>query len=53
MKGDADPLLNFAQFGTHVLAQLEVKRRQRLVQEQHVRFGTQRAGNRHPLPLAA
>jgi hypothetical protein len=52
-EGEPDLLLDGAQFGAHVLAQLQVERRQRLVEQQHARFGGERAGDRHPLLLAA
>ena len=42
--GDLDP---------HLLAQLEIKVRQRLVEQQHRRIDDQRAGERDALPLAA
>jgi hypothetical protein len=41
------------QLDLHVFAQLLVERRERLVQQQHLGLEDQRAGERHPLPLAA
>ena len=51
--GDAEPLLQLAQFDLHRLAQLGVERRQRLVEQEQLRRQRQRAGNRHALALAA
>jgi len=52
-EGDAGAALQRAQFGAHVLAQLQIQRRQRLVEQQHLGLHRQRAGDRHPLALAA
>jgi len=52
-EGDAGAPLQAAQFGAHVLAQLEIERRQRLVEQQHLRLDRQRAGDGHPLALTA
>ena len=42
-----------AQLGPHVLAQLEVQGRQRLVEQEHLGLDRQRPGDRDPLLLAA
>ena len=52
-EGDADALLDRAQFGAHVLAQPQIERRQRLVEQQHLRLDRERAGDRDALLLAA
>ena len=52
-EGDADPALDRLQLDLHLLAQLEVERAQRLVQQQHARPVDQRARQRHALALAA
>ena len=52
-EGDPDLVVDQVQLDQHLLAQLEVERRQRLVEQQHVRLVDQRAGDRHPLLLAA
>ena len=52
-EGDSDAALDRAQFVAHVLAQLEVERRQWLVEQQHLRFDRQCARDRHALLLAA
>ena len=52
-EGDADRLLQPAQLDLHLLAQLLVERRQRLVEQQHLRPHHQRPGQRHALALAA
>ena len=52
-EGDADLALDLAQFGAHVLAELEVERRERLVEQQHGRLDREGAGDRDPLALAA
>ena len=52
-EGDADLALDRLQLDLHLLAQLEIERAQRLVQQQHARLVDQRAGQRHALPLAA
>lgn len=50
---DADLVVNQVQFNEHALAELEVQRGQRLVQQQHPRLVHQRPRDRHPLFLAA
>ena len=52
-EGDADPLLDGAQLVAHMLAQLEVERRERLVEQQHLGLDRERAGDRDALLLAA
>ena len=52
-EGDADLVLQADQLELHLLAQLLVERRERLVEQQHLRALHQRAGQRHALPLAA
>ena len=52
-EGDADRLLQLAQFDLHLLAQLLVERAQRFVEQQHLRPLDQRARQRHALALAA
>ena len=52
-EGDADPLLDGAELGAHVLAELEVERGERLVEEQHLGLGGQRAGDGDALFLPA
>ena len=52
-EGDADRLLQPAQFDLHLLAQLLVERRQRLVEQQHLWPHHQGAGQRDALALAA
>ncbi len=52
-EGDADPLLDGAQLGAHVLAQLEVERGERLVEQQHGGLDRQRPGDGDALLLAA
>ena len=42
-----------AQFVAHVLAQLEVEGRKRLVEQEHLRARRKRAGDGDPLVLAA
>ena len=42
-----------AQPGAQLLADPGVERAERLVEEQHLRLDGERAGERHPLPLAA
>jgi hypothetical protein len=49
----ADPLLDAFQFHTHVLAQIGVERRKRFVQQQHIGFDDDRAGQRNTLLLTA
>ncbi len=53
MKVTPGALLDGAQLGAHVLAQLEVERRQRLVEQHHLRLDRKRAGDRDALLLAA
>ncbi|MPM42412.1 hypothetical protein SDC9_89077 [bioreactor metagenome] len=51
-KSDPEALLQFPQFVLHVRAQLQVQRRQRLIQQQHIRFVDYRSGDCNPLLLA-
>src|SRR5204862_5711880 len=48
---DADPLDQGPLLASGTLAQGRVQIRQRLVQEQQLRLGRERPGQRHPLPL--
>ena len=50
---DADLLLDPLQLGLHLLAELEVERAERLVEQEHLRAVDDRAGERDPLALAA
>ena len=52
-EGDAELLLQAAQLGAHPHAQERVERRQRLVEQQDLRIGDQRARQRDALLLAA
>ena len=52
-KGNADLLLNPLQLVLHLLAQLQVKCRQRLVEQQHLRLIDQRPRDRDTLLLSA
>ena len=52
-EGDAGLALQPLQLDLHFLAQLVVERRQRFVEQQDLRLRRQRAGERHPLLLAA
>ena len=52
-EGDAQLALQRLQLGLHLLAQLQVERAQRLVEQQHLRLVDQRARQRHALALAA
>ena len=52
-EGDAQLALQALELGLHLLAQLQVERAQRLVQQQHARLADQRACQRHALALAA
>ena len=52
-EGDVGPFLDRAQLGAHVLAQLEVERAQRLVEQHHLGLDRECSGDRHPLLLAA
>src|SRR3990167_7252156 len=51
--GDPQPPLQLSQLDAHALPQLGIQVAQRLVQEQHLRFPYQRAGQRQTLLLAA
>ena len=51
--GDAEPLLQAADLRAHLLAQLGVEVRQRLVHQADGRLGDDRAAERHALLLAA
>ena len=52
-RGGTDLALDLAQLELHLLAQLGVEVRQRLVEQEHRRLDHQRARQRHALPLAA
>ena len=52
-EGDARLLLEALQLALHLLAQLQVERRKRLVEQQHAGLGRQGTGQRHALLLAA
>ena len=52
-EGDAHLALDRAQLVLHLLAQLQVERAQRLVEQQHARAVDERARQRHALALAA
>ena len=50
---DADLALDALELDLHLLAELEVERAERLVEQQHLRLVDDRAGERDALPLAA
>ena len=50
---DADLLLDGLELDLHLLAELEVERAERLVEQEHARSVDERAGQRHALALAA
>ena len=52
-EGDADLALNGLELDLHLLAQLEVERAERLVEQQHAWPADERAGQRDALALAA
>ena len=52
-EGDARLMLQPLQFDLHVLAELVVKGRERLIEEKHLWRGGERAGQRHALLLPA
>src|SRR5215470_15774753 len=52
-EGDADLALHPQQLELHLLAELEIERAERLVQQQHLRLVDDRAGQRDALALAA
>jgi len=52
-EGDADVALQILQHGQHVLAQLEVQRPQRFIEQQYLRASHQRPGQRNALALTA
>ena len=52
-EGDPRLLLEALQLALHLLAQLQVEGRKRLVEQQHAGLGRQRTGQRHALLLAA
>ena len=52
-KGDSRIFLDFFQLLLHILAQLEVERAQRLVQQQHLRLIDQCAGDGDALLLTS
>ena len=51
--GDAEPLLQLAQFHLHGLTQFGVERRERLVEQEQLWRQRERTGDRHALALAA
>ena len=52
-EGDAERLLQGLQLFLHLLAQLQVERAERLVEQQHLRLVDEGARQRHALPLPA
>ena len=52
-EGDADLVVDQVELDEHLLPELEVERRQRLVEEQDIGLVDQGAGHGHPLLLAA
>ena len=52
-EGDADLALDALQLDLHLLAELEIERAERLVEQQHLGLVDQGAGQRDALPLAA
>ncbi len=52
-EGDADALLDGAQLVAHMLAKLEIERRKRLIEQQHLGLDGERAGDGDALTLAA
>ena len=52
-EGDADLVLQADQLELHLLAQLAIERRERLVEQQHLGALDQGARERHALPLTA
>ena len=52
-EGDAERPLQALQFLLHLLAQLQVERAERFVEQQHLRLVDEGAGERHALALAA
>ena len=52
-EGDAGPVLDFLQFRAHMLAQFQIQRGQRLIQQQDRGFDGERTGDGHALLLAA
>ena len=52
-EGDTGCLLNPFELHLHILAQLEIQRAKRLIEQQHLRIIGKSAGNRHTLLLAA
>ena len=52
-EGDADLMLQIHELELGLLAQFLVQRRQRLIEQQHLRAAHQRPRQRHALPLAA
>ena len=52
-KSDAGAALQALQFEAHLLAELGVKRGERLIEQQHFGFQHQRTRQRYPLPFAA
>jgi hypothetical protein len=52
-EGGAQPAVQGGDLGAHLLAELPVQGGHRLVEEQHLRLEDERAGQGHPLALAA
>ena len=52
-EGDADLVLDALELQLHLLAELEVERAERLVEQEHARTVDEGAGERDPLLLAA
>ena len=52
-EGYAELFLHILQLVLHILPQLEVERRERLVEEKHLRLIYERSGDRHTLLLTA
>ena len=52
-EGDAGALLNTLELDLHILAQLEVERAERLIEQQYARLADECAGNRDTLLLTA
>ena len=52
-EGDAHGALHVLELKLHFLAELEVERTERLVEQQHLRLVDDRPGQRYPLPLTA
>ncbi|MNV99268.1 hypothetical protein D3C71_1946100 [compost metagenome] len=52
-KGDPQLLLQFFQLELHLLAQFQIQRTERFVEQEHTRLIDQRAGDGHALALPA